>query len=167
MLTKRTLTFNDIILILQEALNNAMKRLEDAKQVDTMFTENAKQTKNSRFSSRVDLDMAIAEVNKKVEDAISNKQFGEASNYQAELDELESLRSTLPSIEEMENQLKELKAEIDSAIEGKNFKKAELLHEEFQLDKLEAKIEDEKRKLPKSSPSELVKTQVEYCVFSN
>ena len=135
-----------------------MKRLEDAKQVDTMFTENAKQTKNSRFSSRVDLDKAIAEIHKKVEDAISNKQFGEASNYQAELDELESLRSTLPSIEEMEIQLKELKAEIDSAIEGKNFKKAELLHEE--LDKLEAKIEDEKKKLPKSSPNEQVDTML-------
>ena len=111
-----------------------MKRLEDAKQVDTMFTENAKQTDNSRFSSRVELDMAIAEVHKKVEDAISNKQFGEASTYQAELDELESLRSTLPSIEEMEIQLKELKAEIDSAIEGKNFKKAESVRSSSLLD---------------------------------
>ena len=77
---------------------------------------------SARFKSRADLEAAISEVSKQVNDAIAKKEFSKATECQAELDELEKLRSTLPSIEELESKLKEVKSMMDEAIKKKNFK---------------------------------------------
>ena len=137
------------------ALDNAIKRFEDAKQADPSYSESASQTNEicsgTRFDSRADLEVAIGEMQQKVKDAISNKQFDKASNYQAELDELEDLRPTLPSIEELEKQLDGLKSDVDASIGQKNFKEAEILQQK--VDELETILDREKHKVQALPPS--------------
>ncbi|KAL9188488.1 hypothetical protein ACHAXT_006866 [Thalassiosira profunda] len=125
----------------QTALDKAKERLEDALRSEGIGMEES----NSRFESRADLELAIAEVTKTIDDAIANKEFSKATKYQAELEELESLRPTLPSLDELQNELSELRAEMEQAIKKKSFQKADALQHD--VDKLEARIEEEKAKM--------------------
>ena len=133
----------------QAALDKAKERLEDAKRCEGIDDDNEGSNEgnavDSRFQSRADLEIAIAEVTKNINDAIAKKAFSKATKYQAELEELESIRPTLPSVEELESELNGLKDEMDEAIKNKNFKKADSLHSD--IDKLEAKLEEERTKI--------------------
>ena len=69
----------------------------------------------------------MVEVMKNIDDVIANKEFSKATTYQAELEKLESLWPTLPSLEEIEAELKGLKEEMEEATQQKHFKKADSL----------------------------------------
>ena len=87
----------------QAALDKANERLEDvlrSEGADVDGSESKEENNaDSRFASRADLEAAIAEVTKTINKAIANKEFSKATGLQAELDELEGLRPTLPSVE--------------------------------------------------------------------
>ncbi|KAL7551539.1 hypothetical protein ACHAWF_014727, partial [Thalassiosira exigua] len=137
----------------QAALDKAHERLDDALRSEGADADIGESTENdntdSRFQSRADLELAISEATKCINDAIAKKEFSKASQHQAELEELESLRPTLPSLEELETQLNKVKQEMEEAIRKKNFQKADSLHKD--VDKLEAKLEEEKSKMPSST----------------
>ena len=128
----------------QAALDKANERLEDA-----MVSEgdDAKEEDSTpcKFQSRADLEEAITEVSKRINNAIEKKEFNKATEYQTELDELEKLRPTLPSIDELEARLKEVTSMMNEAIKNKNFKDADALHKD--IDDLEKKLEEEKSKM--------------------
>ncbi|KAL7538744.1 hypothetical protein ACHAXR_012350 [Thalassiosira sp. AJA248-18] len=139
----------------QAALDKANERLEDvlrSEGVDVDGGESIEQDNtDSRFQSRADLEVAIMEVTKNIDDAIANKDFSKATNFQADLEELESLRPTLPSLEEIEADLNGMKAEMDEAIKKKNFQRADSIHKD--IDKLEAKLEEERVKMASKTES--------------
>jgi hypothetical protein len=140
---------------LQAALDNAIQRLKDAAQAENISVDIDSPQQivpDSRFQSRAELEVAITETSRSVQDAIAKKQFNEATRYQTELDELEALRPTLPSLEELEAKITELKDEMEGAIKKKNFQNAESLQTE--IDALEAKLEEEKSKMPSDSEPE-------------
>ena len=56
---------------------------------------------NNSFQSQSDLEIAIVQAMKSMVDAIVKKEFSKATKYEAELEKLESLRPTLPSLEEL------------------------------------------------------------------
>ena len=89
---------------------------------------------------------------KSIDDAIAKKEFSKATTYQAELEKLESLRPTLPSLEEIEAELKGLKAEMEEAIQQKNFKKADSLTKN--IDKVKVNLEEERGKMPSNCEME-------------
>jgi len=131
----------------QAALDKATERLEDA--MGSEGDDAKEDDATNRFQSRADLECAIEEVSKRINDAIAKKEFGKATEYQSELDELEKLRPTLPSIEELENKLKEVKSMMDEAIKKKNFKEADALQKD--VDGLEKKLEEEKSRMTSDS----------------
>ena len=137
----------------QAALDKANERLEDvlrSEGADVDGSESKEENNaDSRFASRADLEAAIAEVTKTINDAIANKEFSKATGLQAELDELEGLRPTLPSVEELEADLNKMKTEMDEAIKKKNFQEADAIHKD--IDKLEVKLKEEKAKIASNS----------------
>jgi len=134
----------------QASLDKANERLEDALRSEgTDIGDKKSAGGNSRFQSRSDLETAISEVTSKINDAIAKKSFSKATKYQTELDELESLRSTLPSLQELQTELDDLKSEMDNAIKIKNFQKADSIQND--IDKLEAKLDEEKAKMSSTS----------------
>jgi len=138
---------------LQAALDNAKQRLEDACRAENGSSDNDSPTVDEAtehgFESRADLEVAIAEASTSIDEAISKRQFDKATKFQAELERLENLRPSLPSIQEIESELEKLKADMEEAIRTKNFKKAELLH--LEVDKLEEKLQEEKSKMPSTT----------------
>mmetsp|Transcript_29118 Transcript_29118/g.58488 ORF Transcript_29118/g.58488 Transcript_29118/m.58488 type:complete len:1958 (-) Transcript_29118:922-6795(-) len=127
----------------QSALDKANDRLEEA--MGSEGDDEKEDSAPSRFQSRADLECAITEVSKRIDDAIAKKEFNKATENQTELDELEKLRPTLPSIEELEAKLNEVKSMMDEAIKKKNFKDADALHKD--VDDLEKKLDEEKSKM--------------------
>jgi len=127
----------------QAALDKANDRLEEA--MGSEGDDEKEDSAPSRFQSRADLECAITEVSKRIDDAIAKKEFNKATEHQTELDELEKLRPTLPSIEELEAKLNEVKSMMDEAIKKKNFKDADALHKD--VDDLEKKLDEEKSKM--------------------
>jgi len=135
----------------QAALDKAIAKLEDVMKSEGLDIVD-EIVLNDRFQSRADLESAILEASKKVDNAISKKAFSKATKYQSELDELESLRKTLPSVNEIESELNEVKAQMNDAIKDKNFKNADCLQND--IDKLEAKLEVERAKMKSISVAE-------------
>lgn len=139
----------------QAALDKAIKKLEDAMKsegLDIVDVSSVGIVVDDRFQSRTDLEIAILKASKKVDDAISKKCFSKATKYQSELDEFESLRKMLPSVNEIESELYEVKAQMNGAIKDKNFKKADCLQND--VDKLEAKLEVERAKMESNFEAE-------------
>ena len=137
----------------QAALDNAKDRLDEAMRAEGMSSDAEARDESScddaMFQSRAELEAAIDGISAKIDEAIASKKFNVATKYQSELDELEKLRSTMPSLEELTAQLSELKAEMDKAIKTKNFQKADALQKD--VDALEAKIADERCKAKEAS----------------
>ncbi len=98
------------------------------------------------YESRTDLDDAIKEFSNRVSKSVSAKEFKIAQTLQSFVDELEALKSRLPSLQELTAELKTAKTEMDAAIAKKNFSHAEVL--QHQVDALEARIAIEKSKMP-------------------
>ena len=143
----------------QAALDKANEKLEETMRSEGMDKGNSKKNGNdSRFQSRADLESAIAEAAKNIDDAIAKKEFSKATKFQADIEELESLRPTLPSLEEIESELNEFKAQMNEAIKAKNFKKADSLHND--IEKLEAKFVNERAKMLSNSET---KEEAERC----
>ena len=94
----------------------------------------------------------MVEAMKSIDDAIAKKEFGKATTYQAELEKLESLRPTVHSLEEIEAELKGLKAEMEEAIQQKDFKKADSLTKN--IDKVKVNLEEEREKMPSNCEME-------------
>ena len=131
----------------QVTLDEATERLNDALQCEGDIDDAG----GARFQSRADLEIAISEVTMNIDNAIATKDFNNANKYQAELEVLEGLRATLPSVDEIEQELGALKAKMEEAIKEKNFTQADSLQND--IEKLETKLEAEKSKMP-SNPSE-------------
>merc|ERR1712194_582366 len=91
------------------------------------------------FESRYELQEEIIRFKTLVENAAKNCKFKEASQNQQCLDQLEDLKSLLPTAEELNTELTRKKAEMESAIQNKDFGSAELLH--GAVEELEKKFE--------------------------
>ncbi|KAL3823425.1 hypothetical protein ACHAXA_004300 [Cyclostephanos tholiformis] len=129
----------------QAALEKANVRLEEALRSEGV-DDNKSVSKNdpgvNRFQSRGELEIAIAKAANNINDAIADKDFDKATKFQAEIEELESLRPTLPSVEELKFELSDVKAQMNDAIKRKNFKEADSLQKGIEI--LEAKLESER-----------------------
>ena len=145
----------------QAALDKAKGRLEDALRSEGADVEVC--SVDSRFQSRAELEDAIFKVTKNVDNAIANKEFNKATKYQAELEELEGLRSLLPSIEELKSKLNGLKTEMDEAIKNKDFETADSIQKD--CDELEAKIEEERAKMTPNHEAKAAKNSLPH--FTN
>jgi signal-transduction protein with cAMP-binding, CBS, and nucleotidyltransferase domain len=132
----------------QVTLDKANERLKDTLQSEGDVDDSS----SGKFSSRADLEIAISEVTKEIDSAIAKKEFNTATKYQAELEVLEGLRVTLPSVEEIEHNLSALKAKMEDAIKGKNFTKANSLQSD--IEQLETKLEEEKLRMPSTPTNE-------------
>ena len=148
----------------QSALDKAKDRLDEAMRAEGMSPDDEAHggncCDNDLFQSRAELEAAIEDISAKIDEAIATKKFNVATKYQSELDELEKLRSTMPSIDELTAQLNELKAEIDKAINAKNFQKADALQKD--VDALETKIADERCKVKEASSTPSSKDNLDF-----
>eukprot|EP00957_Ditylum_brightwellii_P173534 13212130-Ditylum_brightwellii.AAC.1 len=106
------------------------------------------------FDSRVELEEEISRLHRKVQEAIDQKKFKDASTFQNTLDELENLRQNLPTLQELESEVNSFKKLMDEAINEKRFDKAEEIHN--QLDDLEQKYKKEKEKQKDTVPTNIV-----------
>lgn len=67
------------------------------------------------------LELKIADVQKELDDAIQRKAYAECDPLQAKLEELESKRSELPSIEDMKEAIRSIESEVALAAKNRDF----------------------------------------------
>jgi hypothetical protein len=99
------------------------------------------------FVSRYDLEEAIKENKEMQSNAISSKKFKKAESIQSIINSMENLRKCLPTVDEIEKEVIEKRAEMQKALDEKRFSDAETLDK--QVTELEEKLTKEKSKLPK------------------
>ena len=128
---------------LQAAVDNAKANLEQAmldEDTDVIDDTNANKCeermvgieKSRKFTSREELEVEITTVMEKLNDAIKNKDFKNATLHQSSLDGLEFLRFEYPSLDELKATLLGKEKEMESAIDEKDFIKASSLNNEIE-----------------------------------
>eukprot|EP00934_Nitzschia_sp_Nitz4_P007240 Nitzschia sp. Nitz4//scaffold121_size67750//41550//50848//NITZ4_006072-RA/size67750-augustus-gene-0.40-mRNA-1//-1//CDS//3329534363//7230//frame0 len=103
------------------------------------------------FQSRSELENEIAKFHSQVEDAISTRNFGEASKLQAKIDDLEKLKAFFPSLEELEADLRNKKDSLEVAISTKDFGRAGELNSEIETIEKQLAAEQERVKATDNS----------------
>ena len=109
------------------------------------------------FEARADLDFTIKEYIGQVSKSVSAKEFKKAQSLQAFVDELETLKPMLPTLQEIIAELRKVKKEMDAAIAKKNFAEAESLQQK--VDALEESVATEKSKMPKPTPAKVTEAR--------
>lgn len=97
---------------------------------------------DSRFKSRGELELEIDRASELLSKFVEEKSFKKAESMQAELDELTILRTSFPTVEELEQQLQKKKDEMNRAISGKQFSRAEEIN--TVIETMERKLAGEK-----------------------
>jgi signal-transduction protein with cAMP-binding, CBS, and nucleotidyltransferase domain len=129
----------------KEKSKMASEKSKSTQQEDVpTFTDEAGKT--IIFESRHQLMEEIDRYKSLQQKALGAKKFKDASRHQESLDKLEGLKPMLPTAEELRGQLAKTKAEMDAAIQTKDFDKAEKLNEVVEA--LEKKIEEEQKHNP-------------------
>ena len=147
---------------LQADLDNAKKRLEAALEAANEGEEdsdnedkkgNGSNATIDGIESRSDLERGISLIHNDVEKAIAARDYKKASELQVKVEELEKLRLYFPSLEDLEEQLRESKKGLEAAVSKKDFSNAGQLHEE--IDKLEKKVQSERQNQEIAEQTEL------------
>ena len=133
----------------QAAVDEARRRLEDALLAEGISDEDDKGDDDNEvlkdmegFSSRYELESEITSIKQQVEEAISTKDFKNASILQESLDKLENLRNDYPTMDDLEAKLDTMRSELEVAIKKREFSRAERLHTD--INKLQEKIDKER-----------------------
>ena len=163
----------------QKAVDDAKKRLNetlaaeglddklDSTNMELQFSN--EDNKHIVFTCRRELEIEIENVKGQIENAILQKEFQNASSTQEKLNELESLRCTYPTIDEMNSELSLKYDEMASVVKQKKFGQAATLQDE--IDVLEGRIileeEKESKVMENSSLNNGVQTSTPHTTTLN
>jgi len=125
------------ITALEKQLKEEIKQAEDLNITTEKEKENGTLTvqisnKMKTISSRVDLENEITKISSEVEKSVSEKLFDEASAKQKLLDKMIELRSKLPTLDELYEDLQFQKEKMNEAIARKDFSSAGQMNEKVE-----------------------------------
>ena len=111
---------SDTSSILEKSLANELQA--------ESHTDKIESTHNIRFESRSTLENEIALVSDMISSSAAQRDFQKAETFQKKLESLIRHRDSFPSLKELRDTMSLKKAEIDAAIEKRQFSLAEELH---------------------------------------
>jgi len=137
---------------LQKKINELADSLEKLlAEIPAVCEEHEKKNEEFSFSSRVELDCKIEKLANDLDEAVSLKDFNLAAAIQEQLDQLRTMATELPTMNELYSLLAEKQMQLDDAVLNKNFANAKELQGEIEM--LEVKYEKEKSLVQKLKPS--------------
>lgn len=110
---------------------HAAARNMKAHDYDGLIEIGERKDKHEDYHSRVELELHFSQLETELRDAVNVRDFTRAEEVHQELDELKSLRATLPHLDELYTMEKILKERLESAILLKDFTSAKKIQEEL------------------------------------